>query len=163
MLSVGASRVKRGCLTVDELRLGMGQKKMGEIMSDNPNLAVQERFVAAALGGDTATLRELADPAMLLSQGEGMPYKGAYTGADGFLRFMGIFGDTLEIEKLAPVRVYETADPDFLVCEFELESRLKATGERYDTTMLEQWRFKGGKVVNIKPHYFDKPGAGAGA
>ena len=129
-------------------------------MSDNPNLALQERFVAAALGGDTATLRELADPAMLLSQGAGMPYVGAYHGAEGFLEFFGIFANTLNIEALDQVRVYEASDPEFLVSEFELRSTLKATGARYDTTLMERWQFSGGKVVDIKPHYFDKPAAG---
>ena len=132
-------------------------------MSANPNLAVQERFVAAVLGGDTATLQELADPAMLLTQSAAMPYGGTYEGADGFLRFLGAFADTLEIEHLAPVRVYETADPAFLVSEFDLRSTLKSTGARFDTTLLERWQFRDGKVVDIKPHYFDKPGAGAGA
>jgi uncharacterized protein len=128
--------------------------------ADNPNLAVQERFIAAVFAGDTATLTALCAPDFVLEQGPAMPYAGTYRGAEGFLRFLDIFAETLDIERLEPVRTYGAENPDWLVSEFVIESRVKASGARYDTTLLERWQFRDGKVASIRPHYFAPPASG---
>ena len=130
-------------------------------MSENPNLAVQARFAAAVMAGDVATLQELSHPEMVLTQGAGTAYAGTYHGSAGFLEFLGKFAGALDLDGIDTIRVFQCDDPDALVCEFDLKSKLKATGERYDTTIMELWEFRDGKVIRIKPHYFDKPGAGA--
>ena len=124
----------------------------------NPD--IQQRFVAAVFAGDSATLAALCHDDFVLEQGETMPYAGTYRGAEGFLRFLGIFGETLDIEKLEPVRSYLCSDPDWLVSEFDLVATVKATGQRYATSLLERWQFSQGKVITIKPHYFEPPGRG---
>ena len=126
-------------------------------MAENPNLAIQQRFVTAVFAGDVATLTELCAPDFVLEQAASMPYAGSYHGAEGFLKFLGIFGETLEIEKLETTRIYQADDPDWLVCEFDLRGVVKATGQTYETTMLERWQFRGGRVVRVKPHYFVPP------
>ena len=129
-------------------------------MAHNPNLDIQQRFVAAVFAGDAATLTELCDADFVLEQAASMPYGGTYRGAEGFLQFLGIFGETLEIEKLDTTRVYQAEDPDWLVSEFDLRAVVKASGQIYETTMLERWQFRGGKVVSIKPHYYAPPMGG---
>ena len=129
-------------------------------MPGNSNPDIQQRFVAAVFAGDSATLTALCHARFVLEQGGAMPYAGTYRGAEGFLQFLVIFGETLDIEKLEPVRTYSCEDPDWLVCEFDLVATVKATGARYATTMLERWQFSGGKVLNIKPHYYEPPGLG---
>ncbi|MEO6715916.1 MAG: nuclear transport factor 2 family protein [Novosphingobium sp.] len=124
------------------------------------NSDIQQRFVAAVFAGDAATLNALCHGEFVLEQGGGMPYGETYRGAEGFLRFLGIFGETLDIEKLEPVRTYECSDPDWLVSEFDLVATVKATGQHYVTTLLERWQFSEGKVINIKPHYFEPPTRG---
>ena len=124
------------------------------------NSDIQQRFVAAVFAGDSATLTELCHDDFVLEQGAAMPYAGTYRGAEGFLRFLGIFGETLDIEKLEPVRSYLCSDPDWLVSEFDLVAVVKASGQRYEATLLERWQFSEGKVLNIKPHYFEPPGRG---
>jgi ketosteroid isomerase-like protein len=126
-------------------------------MATNSNIDVQQRFVTAALTGDGATLQALSDPGLVLEQGTSMPYVGTYQGAEGFLRFLGAFAETLEIEKLEPVRIYQADDPDWLVCEFDVRATVKASGKPYVTTLLESWHFRDGKVAAIKPHYFNSP------
>lgn len=121
----------------------------------NPD--VQQRFVAAVFAGDAATLTELCHADFVLEQGAAMPYAGTYRGAEGFLAFLGKFAETLDIEKLEPVRTYACSDPDWLVSEFDLVATVKATGQRYATTLLERWQFSGGKVITILPHYFAPP------
>lgn len=123
----------------------------------NANLDVMQRFVAAALGGDGATLKVLCADGMVLEQGSGMPYAGVYRGGEGFLEFLGIFGETFDISQLDLVRTYQAEDPDWLVSEFVMRARVKATGKPYATTLVETWNFRDGKVAAIKPHYFNSP------
>lgn len=130
-------------------------------MSENPNLAVQARFAAAVMAGDVATLEELSHPEMVLTQGAGTAYAGTYHGSAGFLEVLGKFAAALDLESIDTIRVFQCDDPGALVCEFDLKSKLKGSDTRYDTTLMELWEFKDGKVIRIKPHYFDKTGTGA--
>jgi ketosteroid isomerase-like protein len=124
-------------------------------MTDNPNLQVQQRFVAAVFAGDADTIRSLCAPDFELHEGSGLPFAGTYRGAEGFLEFLRLFNDTFDIEQLVPVRTYTTDDPDWLIGELTLRATLRASGKRFDSSLLEMWRFRNGKVVNIKPHYFN--------
>ena len=124
-------------------------------MTDNPNLHIQEQFVTAVFAGDADTVRSLCAPEFALHEGSGMPFAGTYHGADGFLAFLQLFNDTFDIAELAPVRTYVTEDPDWLIGELSLRATLRSNGAPYESSILEMWQFKDGKVVNIKPHYFD--------
>ena len=123
----------------------------------NPNIAIQQQFVTAVFAGDAAALRALCTDNFVLTQGSGMPYAGTFAGADGFLQFLGIFADTLEIEKLEPVRHFLSDDPDLIVFEFDIAGVHRATGRPYATSLLETWAFRDGKVSSVKPHYFNVP------
>ena len=123
----------------------------------NPNLAIQQQFVAAVFAGDADTIRSLVAPDFELFQGSGMPYAGTYKGADGFLEFLGIFADTLEIERLEPVRHFLSDEPGLIVFEFDIVAVHRATGQPFASSLLETWAFRDGKVAWIKPHYFNVP------
>ena len=123
----------------------------------NCNLETLERFASAALSGDAATLKALADPAMLLHQGAGLPYAGTFHGPEGFLEFMGIFGETYDIQHFATVRSFVGDDPDWVAVEFAMRATVRKTGAPFETTLVELWRFQDGKVVEIRPHYFNTP------
>jgi uncharacterized protein len=124
-------------------------------MTRNSNLAIQEQFVTAVFAGDTATIEALCAPEFELHEGSGLPFAGTYRGAQGFLEFLGLFNDTLDIEYLTPVRTYTTDDPDWLVGELNLRATLRATGKLFESSLMEMWQFRNGKVVAIKPHYFN--------
>jgi ketosteroid isomerase-like protein len=126
-----------------------------ERMSDNPNLRIQEQFVTAVLAGDVETIRALCAPEFRLHEGSGMPFSSTYTGADGFMEFLGAFNETFDIEYLTPVRVFATDDPGWLIGELDFRAKLRADGSLFETSILEMWHFKDGKVVSIKPHYFN--------
>ena len=132
-------------------------------LTPNPNLAVQVQFVTAVFAGDAETLRALAAPDFLLLEGSGMPFAGTFEGADGFLAFLGVFAETFDIEVLAPVRSFLSDDPDVIAFEFDLRAVVRASGERFESSLIEVWTFRAGKVVTIKPHYFNVPkGVGHG-
>jgi ketosteroid isomerase-like protein len=124
-------------------------------MQDNANLELQHRFVSAVFAGDDATIRSLCHPEFELLQGAGMAFAGSYRGADGFLEFLRIFNETLEIERLEPVRTFLCDDPDRIVTQFEVSATVRSSGERFDSGMLELWTFRDGKVLGCKAHYFN--------
>ncbi len=123
----------------------------------NPNLAIQQQFVTAVFAGDAATIHALAAADFELVQGSGLPYAGTYRGAAGFLEFLGIFAATLDIEKLEPVGHFLSDDPDRIIFEFDIRAVHRATGRPFDTSLLEAWAFRDGKVAWIRPHYFNIP------
>ena len=124
-------------------------------MPNNANLAIMERFVTAVFAGDSDTILSLCDPDFMLEQGSGLSFAGTYAGGEGFLRFLGIFNETFDIGQMETQRIYTTQDPDNVVTEMELRATVRATGKSFDTTLLERWQFRGGKVLSVKPHYFN--------
>jgi uncharacterized protein len=126
-------------------------------MSANPNLLVMQRFVAAVLGGDLDTVRSLAAPEMELLQGSSLPYAGTYKGAEGFIEFLGVFGETWEIERLEPVRSFVGEDAEWVASELVFAGTVRASGKRFESSLVEVWHIREGKVLSIKPHYFNSP------
>jgi ketosteroid isomerase-like protein len=124
-------------------------------MPENPNRAIIDRFVGAVFAGDSDTVLALCDADFALLEGSGLSFGGTYRGGEGFLAFLGLFNETLDIARLEPIATYLTDDPDRIVCEFELEATVRATGKRFASSLLERWRFRDGKIIEIKPHYFD--------
>lgn len=124
-------------------------------MSENSNLATINRFIAAVFAGDGETIKTLCAPDFQLLEGSGVSFAGTYQGGEGFLHFLGIFGEALDIQRLEPTRTYLSDDPDYVICEMELEATVKATGQAFASSLLERWHFREGKVLEIKPHYFN--------
>ena len=124
------------------------------------SLEIMQRFVAAVLSGDLDTVRSLAAPGMTLHQGSGLPYAGVYQGAEGFIEFLGTFGETWEIERLEPVRNFVGEDPEWVASELAFVATLKSNGRRFESSLTEVWHIRDGKVLSIKPHYFNSPLAG---
>lgn len=124
-------------------------------MANGGNAAVQQAFVTAVLSGDADTIRALCTPDFVLEQGAGLPYAGFYHGGQGFLDFLGVFAATWQIEQLEPVRNFTCDDPDLIVSEFAMRAKLLRTGAPYESSLLELWTFRDGKVSAIKPHYFN--------
>ena len=126
-------------------------------MDRNPNLAIQERFVTAVFAGDAATIHALCADDFELLEGSGLPFAGSFRGANGFLAFLELFGAAFEIERLEPVRSYASNDSDRLAFEFDLAGVDRATGHRFESSLVELWTFAEGRVRTIKPHYFNVP------
>ena len=121
----------------------------------NPNLAIVNQFVAAVTAGDADTLKALCADQFELHEGSGLTFAGVYAGSDGFLKFLGIFAETLDIERMELLRSYVSDDDDYVISEMELVATIRATGKPFASTLLERWKFRDGKVLSIKPHYFN--------
>lgn len=143
------------CKTATRAHHDVTPQEIAPAMAQNPNLAVIERFVGAVFSGDGETLKGLCAPDFQLHEGSGLAFAGTYHGGEGFLQFLEAFGATFEIEQLEPLRTYVTEDPDFAVTEMDLRATVKATGKVFASSLLERWRFRDGRVVEITPHYFN--------
>src|SRR5579864_3173419 len=119
-------------------------------MTTNRNIQVKEQFVAAVFAGDAATIRALTDPDFELHEGSGLPFAGTYRGAEGFLKFLEIFSQTFDIGRLEPIRSYESGEPDCMAFEFDLRATVRDTGQLFESTLIEVWNFKDGRVLSIK-------------
>lgn len=124
------------------------------------NLAIKDRFTAAVFSGDRDVMQGLLAPDFELHQPSGLAYSGVYTGADGFLVFLGKFMLVYEIKQLENTRTFIGQDPDDIVLEFVFRGTFKPTGQPFNTTLLEHWRYREGKIVLIKPYWFEMPTLG---
>ena len=91
-------------------------------MSENSNLGVKDRFIAAVLAGETGALAELMDPGFELHHSADLPYGGIYRGADGFNAFLAKFNDTFAIDVLNETAVYLAPSGNSVVVEIETRS-----------------------------------------
>jgi ketosteroid isomerase-like protein len=125
----------------------------------NENVAIAERFTRAVYAGDQDTMKSLLDKDFVLRQDKSLPYGGVYRGAEGFLSFLQAFTKTYEIESLEKTRTFVSDDPDFAIFEFSFKGKQRQAGVKFDTTLLEHWRFSKGKIIAITPHWFEIPGS----
>jgi ketosteroid isomerase-like protein len=125
----------------------------------NDNLRVKDRFVAAVFAGDKATMHDLLDASFELHQPPGLAYAGSYAGAEGFLSFLAKFMATYDIEALVNTDTFIAENPDRTVLEFKFTGKLKASGEKFATTLLECWEFRQGRILRITVYWFAMPRA----
>ena len=123
----------------------------------NRNFEVKDKFVEAVFANDKDTVASYIHPDFVLRQANGLEYAGTYYGADGFFKFMEKYDPAYEPEGLELINTFTSEDPDVLVLEFHSKGLRRSTGNRFDTSVLEVWTFRDGKVLGIAPHWFEQP------
>jgi ketosteroid isomerase-like protein len=118
------------------------------------NLDIANRLEASVFAGDFDTVRAIIHPDFEMHQARRIPYHAEYKGYDGFMRFIENFMGYYDIATLDRTATY-FADDGTIVVEYHMVATARSTGEKVDTTMLEKWQFKDGKVIGVTPHYFD--------
>jgi len=122
------------------------------------NQAVRESLFKAYRAGDQEAVRACLAPDFVLYESKGHAFAGTYKGAEGFFEFMKKSPHVYAIESIKLIREYWCEDPDYAVFEQHNTGTVKATGEKFDTTLLEYWHFHDGKVATVKPFWLDIPG-----
>ncbi len=123
----------------------------------NENLGIKDRFVTAVFAADADAMRNLLDASFEIHQPAGLAYAGSYAGAEGFLRFIAKFMETYDIKALVNTDTFMSENPDRVVLEFKFAGKVKSTGEKFDTTLLECWEFRKGKILRITVYWFAIP------
>lgn len=113
-----------------------------------------ERFLAATRSGDRTALAEMLHPAFEAEEAAGLPYRGMYRGVDGWLALGAAVVGAWSKFRLELLE-YVAEDGDNFVVRFAISGESRRTGRAFETTVLEFWRFEGGKLREIHPYYFD--------
>lgn len=113
-----------------------------------------ERFLAAVRGGDEATMREMLHPDFELEEAASLPYGGVYRGVDGWLSLCRAVVATWSKFRLTFLEFAGEA-ADSLVVRFAISGCSRRTLKPFESSVLELWRFKDGKLIRIAPYYFD--------
>lgn len=133
---------------------------MSKIEKDSISL-----FQAAVASDDRDLLATLVDPEFEVIQSNNLPYGGRYRGIDGFFEFaLGLFPTTWNIEKFEALRRFDEKQTEpgieSTVIQIRLAGTVAATGEPFDTTLLEHWIMRDGKLLFAQPHWFETPAKG---
>jgi ketosteroid isomerase-like protein len=123
----------------------------------NSNLAIKDRFTAAVMSGDHETMQQLVDAEFELRQPNGLEYAGVYKGPQGFLAFLDKLMKTYTIESVEITHTFTSDDPDLLVFQINMRGVLNSSGKSFNTTILEPWTFRKGKIMGIVPHWYELP------
>ena len=122
------------------------------------NLQVIQR-ASATMGMDNpeghATVKELLDPDFVVIEPDGLPYAGTYRGPDGwwtvFRRMLSTWTDI----KHEPIFLMGDPAGENFALMVRLSGRSLKTGKPFETTVMEHWVVRNGRVVSSRPHYFD--------
>ncbi|MGW6730168.1 nuclear transport factor 2 family protein [Nocardia sp. NPDC055029] len=118
-------------------------------MSDN-NIATLTRFLETIAAGDITSALELVDPACELNEPPGLPYGGTYIGGQGFLQMAASCAGAFE---LTPKSIQLHDAGDVAIAEMDVSVRSKQTGRSLDTSIVELYRFTGGKISGIDVYH----------
>lgn len=104
--------------------------------------------------GNQAAMREMLHPEFEVEEAAGLPYGGNYRGIQGWLELCNAVAGTWGQFRLQLIE-YAGESPDSLVIRFAISGRSRKTGKSFESTVLEFWKFKDGKLFRIHPYYFD--------
>lgn len=112
------------------------------------------RFLDAVGTGDFDTIGTMITEDFVCHEAEGLPYGGDYHGLDGWKRLTGRIVATWAGLRLEPIEMLGETE-DSIVVRFRLAGRSRRTGTPFDTTVMELWRFRDGRLAEIWPYYWD--------
>jgi ketosteroid isomerase-like protein len=127
-------------------------------VSEDPELnrKVVSTMLEAVRDGDLESAMGVVmnsfDPDIVVHQAGSLPYGGVHAGREQVLRMFGAMRPYVDTHQLGIDRVL--ADGESVVALLRMRWVLP-DGERCDMAISEWYRFAGGKVVEIKPFWFD--------
>lgn len=119
-------------------------------MTDDEKIAFVEQLYATTSAGDFDTAETMLTDDFFIIEAEGLPMAGEYRGKTALRElYAHVFG-TLKVADLEPEVM--TAGDDYVVnmVSFRFEDPSLAPAQ-----LAELFRFRDGKVCEIRPYYFD--------
>jgi|SRR5271163_1819640 len=104
----------------------------------------------AARAGDTATIMDLLDPEVVLHEAASLPIGGDHNGPEAMLRALAAVYELLDIPNMTIERL--VVDADYAVGLLDIPFR-----ERHGESLqvAEVWRVREGRIIDIRPFYWD--------
>ena len=121
-------------------------------MSRSNQEIIQAIFEASA-EEDWDTVKSLVHNDIQVFEADSLPYAGVFKGPENFVGLIQqVFGTW---EDVVHTINHVVADGEFVVILANMAGRAKTTGRTFSVSMAEVWRLRDGKVIEIRPHYFD--------
>ncbi len=128
---------------------------------DDPSPAdIAERNRAAVLSafdaiadGDSAPFMALFSPDVVFHEAACLPYGGAHRGIEATMKAHGLIHECYD--RLLPEVEQVLAAGDLVIAYLELSYRVRSNGRSGHFPVAELYRFRDGKIVEWRAHYFD--------
>ena len=117
------------------------------------NIEIVRELYEAGTAGDLERMLRHIDPGFICYEAPSLPYGGEYHGPEGLSRlFTAVFSrfDAFKVE----VKELLDAGPTVVVI-INLRVTLKGSGRTVEMPVVEIWRLREGKVVELRPFYWD--------
>jgi len=92
-------------------------------------------------------------PEVVMTEAASLPFGGTYHGIAGVQDLFGRMFATWDDLEIAKEKLFDSGDQ--VVAILRLTARAKATGTPVDMQLAELWTLREGKVIALKPFYFD--------
>lgn len=119
-------------------------------ISDAEKLAVIEGLYAASGAGDFAKAEEYFTDDFFITEADSLPYAGVYRGKGALRELFTKVMSMMDVERLDIVQ--HTVGGDYGIT---ILSMIFADKSLAPAPLLELYRFRGDKVCEIRPYYFE--------
>jgi ketosteroid isomerase-like protein len=92
-------------------------------------------------------------PNFVAYEAPGLPSGGEYHGPEGFTRLQEKIRD--ELLDIGVEDLEFVAEGNYVMTMFRLVGTSKSSGRRFDMRTVEVWQFEGGKLISLRPFYYD--------
>jgi ketosteroid isomerase-like protein len=131
-----------------------GARSDREIMSSENVKVVSDIYDGFILRGSIDTLFASLHPDVVVHEARSLPFGGTFHGIEGVKDLFGQMFATWDDLRIAVEKVIDGGD-ELVVAILRLTGRAKATGTPVDMQMTELWTLRDGKVIALKPFYWD--------
>ena len=104
-------------------------------------------------GGDFSGIAATLDPECVIYQPASLPYGGEWRGHSGFEAWMQAFSQQWSRLEVKDVELYP--NNDVVVSKSHVYAVAKATGLHLDWPLLQFFRVRGDKILELRPFYWD--------
>jgi len=115
---------------------------------------IAERLYASAVAEDWEEFEKWIHPDFVVRESPALPYGGTYRGAQGFRDVVRTVFTRFQRLEAEPGNFME--GDDYVAAIVMLRGKGKQTGETFETSAVELFHFKNGRVIEILPYYWDQ-------
>lgn len=124
-------------------------------MSQQKKNVEQVRGIYEAFArGDVAAVLAAFTPETIIVEAPGLPYAGTWQGVEGMQALLGRLMTVFDGVELRPTQFFHD-EGDWVAAHLQISGRLRATGERLTMPLIELWKVVDGKVLEVRPYYWD--------
>ncbi|HLM72342.1 MAG TPA: nuclear transport factor 2 family protein [Polyangiaceae bacterium] len=117
------------------------------------NVDIVRSIYEAGAKGDLNGILPFLDPNVVIHEAASLPYGGEYHGIEGFSRLAAAVYSTWKSFEVDMTELLD-AGPT-VVALIQLRVTMKESGQVVEMPLAEVWRLRDGKVVDLRPFYWD--------